>query len=105
MQTLKIANTAFPYILSGKKTLTVIKGHKDVLLGSLLFESLSDLMKQVKVVQVTDVYYKKFFELTKEEAILAGRENLRDLKKSVNKSSPDITEDTEITVVAFEYNE
>jgi len=105
MQSLKVLDKVFPYILSGKKTIAIVKGHKNICNGPLVFISLSIPMQQIKFVQVNNVYYKKINELDNDEAELSGEENLNYLIKSIEEAYPDIDKNEEVTVISFGYDE
>lgn len=116
IQQMKMANNFFADIESGQKTATIRKGRRDIKLAPMEFESTDPIMsrwagtipddseKHYKAVQVdiTEVTYKKFGDLTTEDAQIDNYSDVAQLKQVMLGFYPDLTDEDEVTIIRFQ---
>lgn len=101
MQELLLRQSIFGLVTSGKKTSTSRKGKRDITKGLLLFKMTEDETVQT-VVNVTDVKFVEYKDLTDTEAKKEGYERLEELKAVLNKIYGDIPENEIFTLIEWE---
>jgi len=85
-------------VRKGKKTTTIRMGRQRVDTDLLLLQCGVDEL----LVRVTGVNYKRFSELTREDAIRDGAKSLKELRETLMDIYPKLREQTTLTVVVFE---
>jgi len=100
-QKLLLADDLFEPIIDGLKTLTIRKGRRDIALGDLIFEATNNPDKQL-IVNVTTVSYCLAKNVDDETVRLDGFESTEQMIKEMKRFYPDITTETELTLVFFE---
>ena len=98
MQKLQLYEDIFDALANGKQT-TIRKGKINIKLGELLFES-SELKRQ-KTVNVHKVYHCLLAEVSLTDLINDGFKDHKDLSKKMERFYPDITLESEVTVIKF----
>ena len=99
-QTLKLAEDLFDQLLLGEKHSTIRVGKRDIVPGPILFES-AEVGRMTNSV-VEDVYTKKVGDLHIMEARDEGYETVDQLVQVLRRFYPDLTDETDITVVLLE---
>lgn len=99
MQSLKLADDLFPLLLNTKFS-TIRFGRRDIQLGELTFENVSD--SDSKVVNVIRVVHSKVHSLMAFEITDDGFKNINDLIEGMKRFYPDIDRQSEVTVIEFE---
>jgi hypothetical protein len=97
MQQLALVNDLFAAFEDGGKRCTIRKGRRDIALGPLEFVSPDGTLKQI--VNVTRVIYTRADGLEDHELWDDGFDSLPDMLEGMKRYYPDITEDTEITLI------
>ena len=100
-QKLKLADDLFPSLEEGNKTMTIRRGHRDIRLGDLLFEGVTDesLQKEVEVVEVTHI---RVVGVSDEECQSDGFNDWTDFYQGMKKYYPDLDVTEECTLIYFE---
>lgn len=100
-QKLKLADDLFPSLEEGNKRMTIRRGYRDIRLGDLLFEGVTDesLQKEVEVVEVTHI---GIGAVSEEECQNDGFENWGDFFQGMKKYYPDLEVTEECTLIYFE---
>jgi hypothetical protein len=99
MERIALADKFFELVNNGTKTSTIRYKHRDYKTGECLFYSYtSDLTARV---EITDVSYKTFAELTEDDAKQDGFKDLHELKSTLYDIYPNIKLKDEITKVIF----
>lgn len=100
MQVLKLADDLFGPIRSAEKLTTIRKGRRDVALGDLRFEGATDESLS-EVVNVTSVIFTTLAGVSKAVLESDGFEDHDDALEQMKRFYPDITLNTEVTVIDF----
>ena len=100
-QELLLRETIFGKVLDGSKKSTSRKGKRDIVNGELTFKMTEDETQQT-VVNVTDVRYLPYCEITEDESRKEGYESLADLKDILVKIYGEIADDELFTFVQWE---
>ncbi len=100
MQVLKLADDLFGPLRAAEKFCTIRKGRRDVELGDLQFEGAEDVSLK-EVVQVTSVTFTTLGGVPEETLEADGFRDHDDALEQMKRFYPDITFDTEVTVVDF----
>ena len=95
---LKVNKECFENIRNNKKFTTNRKGKHKIKIGYLLLES----GKNIILVSVTNVIYKKFSDLTEIDAIKGGFNNVSEQKDNLLLIYPNIKQNSNITIIEFE---
>lgn len=103
MQELKLADDLFVSLFEGSKRATVRAGKREIAKGSLAFEAASGGWGVI--VNVTDVRHKKLSQLTEQEAAAEGAESAAHLANALKRFYPNLTPDSDITVVLFDFKD
>jgi len=98
MQQLILAEDIFDQLETGKRT-TIRKGRRSINLDELEFESLTEKRKAVYYARM--VYYCKLKDVLESDLINDGFENHADLLDKMKRFYPDLTDETELTVIRF----
>lgn len=101
MQELLLRREIFGKVLDGSKKSTSRKGKRDIVNGALLFKMTEDETQQV-IVNVTNVRYLPYGEITEDEAKKEGYESLAELQAVLVKIYGEIPSDELFTFVSFE---
>jgi hypothetical protein len=104
MQQLLLAEDLFQPILEGQKCLTIRKGIRPIERGPLFFISPTNSDDWV-LVNVYDVIFKHFQDLTQADAQQEGVPDLYTLKQGMLRFYPDLIPTTDVTLVFFTYVE
>ena len=99
MQKLTLLEDVFDALATGKAT-TIRKGRLSIELGDLLFQSAE--MNREQVVNVDEVYYSLLKDVKLEDVINDSFKDHDDMVEQMKRFYPDITLDTEVTVIKFE---
>lgn len=99
MQKLMLAEDVFDALVDGKDV-TIRKGRRDIQLGELLFESVDEHRKQI--VNVKMVVYCNLDFIPEDFVWSDGFDSHEDMEEKMKRFYPDITADTECTVVVFD---
>lgn len=102
MQTLKLADDLMPLVAEGSKTVTVRKGARDIKEGDLLLEA-TDGTTPSLVVQVKKVVVRPLWNIPLWAVHGEGLLGWDDLMEGLKRFYPDVTEDSEVTSIEFEY--
>jgi len=94
---LRLLPKFIPTIRRGEKRSTIRKGRWSIRPGLLLLES-DDALLAVKVIEVV---YKRFCDLTEEDARNDGFENLDSLQKELQMIYPNLSRNSMLTVISF----
>lgn len=98
---IKLKKNKFEGLINGTKKSTSRLGHREVNIGEELVIKMTENEKISYSGNVTGVKYCKFSELTEEEAIAEGYNNLAELKENLtNIYNP--SADDEFTLIYFE---
>ena len=100
IQTIELRDDLFENVRNCTKIATLRKGVREYALGNTLLYG----KKYCDMVTVKDVIFKKFNEITDNDAKQEGYNKANELKNVMKEFYPDITEDTICTQVWFEYN-
>jgi hypothetical protein len=100
MFTMKLVSDLWTELMSGAKQCTIRAGRRDVPLGPMRFEETNGT--RAACVNVTDVRHKLLRELTDEEARVDGAKDAPEMKNALRQFYPDLTEDSEITLVFWD---
>lgn len=98
LQKLILAEDIYDMLKKGKET-TIRKGRRDIALGKLLFESIDE--KRYRMVNVLMVYYCKLSNVFISDVTNDGFKNHNDMWYQMKRFYPDITFDSEVTVIKF----
>ena len=101
MQELLLRREIFGKVLDGSKKSTSRKGKRDIVKGELLFKMTEDESRQV-CVNVTNVRYMPYCEITDQEAKKEGYESLSDLQEILVKIYGEIGPNETFTFVEWE---
>ena len=101
MQELLLRREIFGKVLDGSKKSTSRKGKRDIVNGALIFKMTEDETQQV-IVNVTNVRYLPYGEITEDEAKKEGYESLTDLQSVLVKIYGEIPSDELFTFISFE---
>ena len=117
IQQMKMANNFFADIESGQKTATIRKGRRDIQLAPMEFESTdpigidsgtaeegkarTELLFKTAQVNISEVTYKKFGDLTTEDAQIDNYSDVAQLKQVMLGFYPDLTDEDEVTIIRF----
>lgn len=101
MQELLLRREIFGKVLDGSKKSTSRKGKRDIVNGALLFKMTEDESQQV-CVNVTNVRYTPYCEITEDEARKEGYETLLDLQDILTRIYGEIAPDETFTFVEWE---
>jgi hypothetical protein len=101
MQTLKLADHLFHTIDSGWKTATIRSGKRDILPGPLRFEA-TDGTVPSRDVTVRRVSYAFVRDLTDGDIFQDGASTRESLISGLKHFYPDLTNDSLVTIVAFD---
>lgn len=82
---IKLRGDMFPALRNGKKTRTSRFGKRDIKVGEKAVFVMTENEKIKQPVEVTGVYYCKYFELTEDEAKKEGYSSLEELKTALDK--------------------
>lgn len=99
MQQLTLFEDVFDALATGKTT-TIRKGRLSIALGDLLFQSTEEIREEVVCVKM--VYFCLLKDVLLDDLINDGFKNQKDMSEQMKRFYPDITLDTEVTVVKFE---
>ncbi len=102
MQTLKLADDLMPYVLDGNKRVTVRKGKRDIVEGKLLLEA-TDGTQPSMIVDVKRVVVRPLWNVPLWAVHGEGLTGWDDLMECLVRFYPDVTEDTEVTSIEFEF--
>lgn len=97
-QVLRLRPEFFDGIRQGKKHSTIRAGRRNLNPGPLILQSKFDAL----TVDLTEVIYKKFGELTQNDAYSDGFATLEELQKTLKQFYPNLNENSIITVVHFQ---
>lgn len=100
MQTLKLADDLFEPLLNGTKRGTVRNGKRDIVPGTLIFESADGTQKPARV-QVSRVSLTEVHALTIRDAQLDGHERPDDLIAALHRFYPSLAGTDLVTVIEF----
>ena len=114
---MKMANSFFADIESGQKTATIRKGRRDIKLAPMEFESTdpigidsgtaeegkarTELLFKTATVEISQITYKKFANLTQEDAQIDNYPDVASLKQVMLGFYPDLTDNDEVTIVRW----
>ena len=101
MQELLLRREVFGKVLDGSKKSTSRKGKRDIVKGALLFKMTEDESQRV-CVNVTNVRYTPYCEITEHEAKKEGYDNLSDLQDILVRIYGEIAPDETFTFVEWE---
>ena len=101
MQELLLRREIFGKVLDKTKKGTSRKGKRDIVKGELLFKMTEDETRQA-IVNVTDVRYVPYCDITEEDAIKEGYESLEDLQDILTRIYGEIAPDETFTFVEWE---
>ena len=101
MQELLQRSVGFNKILCGKKTSTSRYGWRTNIEKGLLKIKMTENQELEVMVLVTDVIFTRYGELTEEEAIKEGFENLSELRAVLEDIYGELSESTPMTLVWF----
>lgn len=117
IQQMKMANNFFADIESGNKTATIRKGRRDIQLAPMEFESTDPVgldsgtieegmartepLYKIAQVDITEITYKKFGNLTNEDAQIDNYVDVAQLKQVMLGFYPDLSDDDEVTIIRF----
>lgn len=101
MQELLLRREVFGKVLDGSKKSTSRKGKRDIVKGELLFKMTEDESRQV-CVNVTNVRYMPYCEITEQEAKKEGYESLSDLQEILVKIYSEIAPEEPFTFIEWE---
>jgi hypothetical protein len=101
MQELLLRREIFGKVLDGSKKSTSRKGKRDIIKGELLFKMTENEAEQV-CVNVNNVRYLPYCEISEEEAIKEGYKSLSDLKEILTKIYGEIDPNEIFTFVEWE---
>jgi len=99
MQKLTLFEDVFDLLASGKAA-TIRKGRILITSSDLLFQSTEE--KRELTVSVKEVYYCQLKDVNLEDVLNDGFKNHQDMAEKMKRFYPDITLDTEVTVVKFD---
>jgi len=99
MQKLTLFEDVFDLLASGKAA-TIRKGRILITSSDLLFQSTEE--KRELTVSVKEVYYCQLKDVNLEDVLNDGFKNHQDMAEKMERFYPDITLDTEVTVVKFD---
>lgn len=100
MQVLKLADDLFGPLREAKKLTTIRKGRRDVALGELRFEGAED-ESLTEVVNVTSVTFTTLAGVSPAILEADGFADHDDALEQMKRFYPDISFDTEVTVIDF----
>lgn len=100
MQSLWLNPMFLEWVRTGRKRSTVRIGKRNFDLGPLGLQSQDEKIE----VTVTDVSHKKFKDLSVGDAMEDGFDDLDGFKKILKQIYPELKEDSELTVIKFEYS-
>jgi len=98
MQSLRLRPELLAATRSGQKQSTIRRGRRQIRTGLLVLESRGESL----LVHVTGVTYKRFGELTEEDAQGDGYQNLAQLREELRSYYPKLRKNSPLTVVEFE---
>ena len=101
MQELLLRREIFGKVLDGSKKSTSRKGKRDIVKGELLFKMTEDESRQM-CVNVTNVRYMPYCEITDQEAKKEGYESLSDLQEILVKIYGEIAPEEPFTFIEWE---
>lgn len=99
MQKLTLFEDVFDALATGKST-TIRKGKLTIALDDMLLESTDK--KREQIVCVKDVYYGLLKDVKHEDIVNDGFKNYQELVEKMKRFYPDISLDTEVTVIKFD---
>jgi hypothetical protein len=94
-----LAEGVFDNLEYGDKLVTIRKGRRDIILGDLLFESV-DIAREA-VVEVRKVIYCRLGEVPATYYLKDGFTSAEDMLEGMRNFYPDVTMDSEVTVIEF----
>lgn len=94
-----LAEEVFDNLQYGDKLVTIRKGRRDIILDDLLFECVDGTRKDI--VEVRKVIHCRLAEVPEEYYRKDGFESLLDMLEGMRDFYPDISFDSEVTVVEF----
>jgi hypothetical protein len=99
MTKIKMAPHLLTLVSANIKTSTVRYGHRDYPLGEAILETPDEGMGAP--ININQVTYCRFKDLDDDVAHTDGFKNLGELKEALLEFYPDITDETEVTIVRF----
>lgn|GEM_PF-4539347 len=99
MQKLILFEDVFDALATGK-VVTIRKGKLSIALDDLLFQSAEK--KREQIVCVKEVYYGPLKEVKQEDMVNDGFNSHQEMAEKMKRFYPDITLETEVTVVRFD---
>ncbi len=100
-QQLYLASYLIAKVASGLKKSTVRLGKGTISPGKLELIA-SDGEPHIYIVNVTDVYYKKWYDLSLQDALLEGYATINDLHVALRLNYADAKDDDDVTIIVFE---
>ena len=104
MQTLKLADDLMECVTDGSKRVTVRAGKRDIATGPLRFEATDGSVNPL-VVNVTRVVVRPLWNVPLWAVHGEGLFGWDDLMEALVRFYPDITEDSDVTAIEFEFVE
>lgn len=101
MQTLQLVIDLFPNLIDGNKLCTIRKGYRNIELGPLVFEATENPRLKYHV-DVLEVEHMKLGDVTDTLAMADGYTDAKSLKEGMKRFYPDLTDDTDITIIYFD---
>lgn len=98
MQKLELAEDVFDKLKQGKGV-TIRKGHRDITIGDLIFESVEK--KRHETVDVYMVYKAKLKYVLPEDIQKDGFKDQNDMIEKIKRFYPDISEESDLTIIRF----
>ena len=97
IQVLDLADKFLPLVFDGRKRTTVRKGQRTIKKGPALLRS----EEQTLPIKIVGKHYKKYSELTREDAVRDGFNSLQELRDALHEFYPDLADSDTVTVVEF----
>lgn len=97
-QVLRLRPEFFDDVRQGKKRSTIRAGRGNLKVGPLILQSKFDIL----TVELTEVIYKKFGELTQEDARADGFATLEELRKTLKQFYPNLHQNSIVTLIHFQ---
>jgi hypothetical protein len=101
MEKIALADEYFELIERGIKTSTIRYRKRDYNLGKCQFYS--DTSDKITIVEITEIEYKTFGELTEDDALHDGFKTLVELKSTLKRFYPDVKDGDIVTRVVFKF--
>ena len=101
MQELLLRRDIFGKVLDGSKKSTSRKGKRDIVNGALLFKMTEDETQQI-VVNVTNVCFTPYSEISETEAVKEGYNNLGELQEVLTRIYGEINQNETFTFIEWE---